>query len=119
MPDSKQKTNEHFLISDRYIWICLLVIWILYSYLTFQTPSGMAITKYQISLYQITLLKFSIIVPVSFIWAAILYSSLKLYQYSQAIITSADGQGFRSIAHGVFFFLVASIISSFVSLGAQ
>ena len=119
MPDSKQKTNEHLLISDRYIWIGLLVIWVLYSYLTFQTPSGQAITKYQISLYQINLLKFSIIVPVSFIWSAILYSSLKLYRYSQAIITSIDGQGFRLIAHGVFFFLVVSIISSFISLGAQ
>src|ERR1700722_6026709 len=116
---TKQKINQFFEPSDRYAWIGLFIIWVIYSYLIFQTPSGMAITKYQISLYQITLLKFSIIVPVSFIWAAILYSSLKLYQYSQAIITSADGQGFRSIAHGVFFFLVASIISSFVSLGAQ
>ncbi|HSX09007.1 MAG TPA: hypothetical protein VLF93_02555 [Candidatus Saccharimonadales bacterium] len=119
MPDSKQKSNEQLLISDRYVWIGLLVIWVLYSYLTFQTPSGQAITKYQISLYQITLLKFSIIVPVSFIWAAILYCSLKLYRYSQTIITSVDGQGFRSIAHGVFFFLIASILSSFISLGAQ
>lgn len=114
-----KKTNQSFTASNLYVWLGLLIIWAGYSYLTFQTPSGQAITKYQISLYQITLLKFSIIVPVSFIWAAILYSSLKLYSYSETIITSVDGQGFRLIAHGIFFFLIASIVSSFISLAAQ
>ena len=115
---TQTKTNQN-LTSDWYAWIGLFIIWAVYSYLTFQTPSEQAIAKYQISLYQITLLKFSIIVPVSFIWAAILYSSLKLYSYSQKIITSEDGQGFRLIAHGVFFFLVASIVSSLISLIIQ
>ncbi|MDE2026164.1 MAG: hypothetical protein KGJ07_06725 [Patescibacteria group bacterium] len=119
MGSPNKKASTYLWTTDKYAWIALLFLWGTYSYLTFQTPSGQAIAKYQISLYQITLLKFSIIVPVSFIWAAILYSSLKLYTYSETIISSGDGQGFRQIAHGVFFFLVASIVSSFITLGAQ
>lgn len=114
-----KKIDNPFKSVDKFAWIILLFIWGLYAYLSFQTPSGQALMKYHLSLYQLSLLRFSIILPVLFIWSAILYGSLKLYVYSQTIITNKDGKGFRFIAHGVFLFLLSSVVSSYVSLWRQ
>lgn len=114
-----KEIKNPFKTLDKFAWVILLLLWGVYSYLSFQTPSEQATMKYNLSLYQLSLLRFSIIIPVLFIWSAILYSSLKLYTYSQAIINNDDGKGFRLIAHGVFVFLVSSVVSSFVSLWRQ
>ncbi len=100
-------------------WIGLGIIWGIYSYLTFQTPSQQATTRYNLDVVQLNLLKLTVIIPVLIIWSAILYSCLKLHSYSQIIIHSEDGRAFRLIAQGVFFMLVSSISSSYISLFIQ
>lgn len=65
------------------------------------------------------MLRISVVVPMLFIWSAILYSFLKLHDYSQKIIKSKDGVGFRFISNGIFFILLSSIVSSYLSLYIQ
>lgn len=114
-----KNTKSRFPATDKFAWVGLLIIWGIYSYFTFKTPSQQAVTKYHLDTFQLSLLRSSIVIPVLFIWSALLYSCLKLYGYSQTIIKSEDGQGFRLITKGIFFMLVSSVTTSFVSLLIQ
>lgn len=116
---ANRNLNRAFNVSDKSAWIVLVAAWAVYSYFTFQTPAGQAMAKYRIDAFQISLLRWSVVIPVLFIWSAILYSYLKLKDYSQTIIKSKDGQGFRSISYGVLFMLLSSALSSYVSLAMQ
>ncbi|HSW47813.1 MAG TPA: hypothetical protein VLG67_01920 [Candidatus Saccharimonadales bacterium] len=104
---------------DKSAWILLFLTWVVYAYFTFQTPAQQAMTRYKIDAFQISLLRWSVVIPVLFIWSAILYSYLKLKDYSLTIIKSKDGQGFRFISYGVLFMLISSAVSSFITLAVQ
>lgn len=117
--NKNQKLNTSKNSTEYIYWIGLLLIWGIYSYYTFQTSSQKAMIKYNLGSFQLSMLRISVVVPMLFIWSAILYSFLKLHDYSQKIIKSKDGVGFRFISNGIFFILLSSIVSSYLSLYIQ
>ncbi len=104
---------------DIIAWLVLFALWGVYAYFTFIAPNREALARYHIDAFQLNFLKFTIAVPVLIIWSAMLYSCLKLYDYSQTILKSEDGQAFRLITQGIFFMLVSNVATTYISLLVQ
>lgn len=115
MAQNKNIKSSHNLST----WVFLFALWGIYAYFSFTAPSQQALTRYNIDAFQLSLIKLTVALPVFIIWSAMLYSFLKLYDYSQTIIKSEDGQAFRLITQGILFMLVSNIATTYISLFIQ
>ena len=117
---SNPKSSSIFLSGAEAVYMSLLTaVWLIYAYLSFQTPAPNTLMRYHITLTQLKFLRISVMLPMLVIWFAILYATLKVWHYSKTIQESLDGHGFALLARGFFIFLVASVASSFLSLIIQ
>lgn len=95
--------------------IVLVILWLIYLVLTFLAPAAETTGRYGISVAQTNILRFTIIVPILFIWATQWFSIGRFSHYYKLVKDSTEGEAFRKIVIGLWMLLMVLVLPSLVS----
>ncbi len=95
--------------------IVLLIVWAVYVILTFMAPAAASTTRYGLTLAQTNLLRFTVILPLLFIWATLLYSITRFRRYRDLLDGDKEGIAFEKIVMGLWMLLIVAVVPSLVS----
>jgi hypothetical protein len=95
--------------------IVLLALWLFYAVLVLMAPAPETTSRYGLTLAQTNLLRFTIMLPLLFIWATALFSVVRFNRYRAMVKDSPEGPGFEKITVGLWMLLLVIVLPSLVN----
>jgi hypothetical protein len=93
----------------------VVCFWILTLVLSFSVKNQQALDHYRLSLTGLRIVQASFLLPILFMWLAMLFAAISFYRYARQIKGSKDSTGFRYISYALGVILVSSIVASLLS----
>jgi hypothetical protein len=99
--------------------LILLGVWVLYVLLSFLAPQAESVSRAGLTLTQANLLRFTVLLPLLFIWITALFSAVRFQRYSKFIEGSAESRAFKLMTNGLWMLLLVIVVPSFINIVAS
>jgi hypothetical protein len=97
-------------------FIVLLVIWIAYVALSLFAPPAASVTRSGLTLTETNLLRFTILLPLLFIWVTALYSVIRFNNYTKLLQGSTEAKAYKNITFGLLMLLLVILVPNFIGI---
>src|SRR5688572_20295144 len=85
--------------------LALVVLWLAYAILSFLAPPAASSARYGLTLSEVNLLRFTIMLPLLFIWATALFSIFRFHNYTKLVQGSEEEGAYHNITLGLWMLL--------------
>ncbi len=107
-----RKHQSHQSNRNWFTYSLVLILWLAYTFLTFQAPQANSNQQFNLTPTQLSLLKLTIVLPYLAIWFAAAFGLLRFKRYVSTIFESPDGHALSKIGTGLDLLVFGLIFSA-------